>query len=139
MPFRPLSSHYLPSYTIPPVTVSSCSAGHVPTSCSPSDPAIIHGFFCSHALSSSLTVISGEPKHDLLCSTQSSYAGSVSFDHINPSLSPPRRDRCLVFRAKEPERAVYLDLLDVGSRDVAGFPRAAAGPQPPVFVAPLQD
>lgn len=34
---------------------------------------------------------------------------------------------------------VYLYFFDVWGGDVAGFPRAAAGPQPPVFVAPLQD
>lgn len=37
------------------------------------------------------------------------------------------------------QSAVYLDLLDVRSRYVAGFARRAARAQPPVFVAPLQD
>lgn len=133
--------------------VSSCSAeGHVPTSCNPSN--------CLWVLLQSCILFSPDNNQPWASTrpapqyTEYSYIGSVSLDHINSTLnvttdsldltSPPgrRRDRRLYsLRPKTPrsESGVYLYFFDVWGWDVAGFPRAAAGPQPPVFVAPLQD
>lgn len=92
------------------------------------------------------------PQHGLHCST---YSGTLNpSDRINsaallriPWISRhPRVQLGHWCHSLKPKResehckhCFYLDFFDIRGGDVAGFPRAAVGPQPPVFVAPLQD
>lgn len=83
VPFCPLSSYYLLSYPAPSVTGSSCSTGHVPTSCSPCNNSWFLLQPCPLLLPDSnrrwaLTWLA-------LQHTGRNYTGSVSFDHVNTS------------------------------------------------------
>lgn len=141
------------------VAVSSCSAeGHVPKSFNPTNNIWVLLQICILFFSDINNQCAST--WPALQNTECRNIGSVSLDHISSTVSVTTNSLDLtspceaiwsplvfieakrVGGGQTPSRSesgVYLYFFDVRGWDVAGFSRAATGPQPPVFVAPLQD